>query len=68
MEAALSEHPGVADVVVVGLPDAEWGLRVHAIVEPLGSVEVIPRSAAGKVDRSALAAASSAPAPGPEAP
>ena len=33
VEAALSEHPDIADVVVVGLPDPEWGHRVHAIVE-----------------------------------
>ena len=34
VEAALSEHPAVADVVVVGLRDPEWGRRVHAIVQP----------------------------------
>ncbi len=34
VEAALSEHPEVVDVVVIGLPDEEWGRRVHAIVEP----------------------------------
>lgn len=34
VEAALIDHPAVADVVVIGLPDAEWGTRVHAIVEP----------------------------------
>ena len=34
VEAALFEHPGIADVVVVGLTDDEWGRRVHAIVEP----------------------------------
>jgi len=34
VETALSEHPGIADVVVVGLRDPEWGRRVHAIVEP----------------------------------
>lgn len=34
VESALSEHPDVADVVVVGLRDPEWGRRVHAIVEP----------------------------------
>jgi bile acid-coenzyme A ligase len=34
VEAALVDHPGVADVVVVGLRDPEWGRRVHAIVEP----------------------------------
>ena len=34
VEAALSEHPEVDDVVVVGLPDPEWGRRVHAIIQP----------------------------------
>ena len=34
VEAALSEHAGIADAVVIGLPDPEWGHRVHAIVEP----------------------------------
>lgn len=34
VEAAVSEHPDVADVVVIGLSDEEWGRRVHAIVQP----------------------------------
>lgn len=34
VESALVEHPGIADVVVIGLADPEWGRRVHAIVEP----------------------------------
>jgi bile acid-coenzyme A ligase len=34
VEAALTSHPAVGDVVVIGLPDAEWGKRVHAIVQP----------------------------------
>jgi bile acid-coenzyme A ligase len=34
VEAALVDHPGIADVVVVGLQDPQWGRRVHAIVEP----------------------------------
>jgi bile acid-coenzyme A ligase len=34
VEAALLEHPGVADCGVVGLPDDEWGSRVHAVIEP----------------------------------
>jgi bile acid-coenzyme A ligase len=34
VEMALMEHPGVADVVVIGLLDDEWGRRVHAVIEP----------------------------------
>jgi bile acid-coenzyme A ligase len=33
VEAAVSAHPKVRSCVVVGLPDAEFGQRVHAIVE-----------------------------------
>ncbi len=33
IESALSEHPAVRSCVVIGLPDAERGSRVHAIVE-----------------------------------
>jgi bile acid-coenzyme A ligase len=33
VETALIDHPDIADVVVVGLRDDEWGRRVHAIVE-----------------------------------
>lgn len=83
VELALSEHSRVADSVVVGLPDPEWGQRVHAIVEPIDfdnpplcedvkahvrdrlpaykvpkSVEfvaLIPRTEAGKINRTALA-------------
>lgn len=32
VEAALSEHPSVAEVAVVGVPDDEWGARVVAYV------------------------------------
>jgi len=34
VEQALIDHPKIADVVVVGLKDDQWGRRVHAIVEP----------------------------------
>lgn len=34
IEHALIDHPKIADVVVIGLQDPEWGRRVHAIVEP----------------------------------
>ena len=33
VEAALSEHPGLADAAVIGVPDEEWGRRVHAIIQ-----------------------------------
>jgi long-chain acyl-CoA synthetase len=34
IESALFAHPRVADVAVFGIPDAEWGEQVKAIVEP----------------------------------
>jgi bile acid-coenzyme A ligase len=82
VEAALSERDDVDDVVVVGLPDPEWGHRVRAIVQPINPanpppaeallayckdrlsgpkvpktfeiVERLPRTAAGKINRSRL--------------
>jgi bile acid-coenzyme A ligase len=39
VETALMDHPKVADVVVIGLKDAEWGRRVHAIIHPLDPVD-----------------------------
>ena len=33
VENALSGHAGIADVVVLGLPDPQWGRRVHAVVQ-----------------------------------
>ena len=36
VEAALRDHPAVADVCVVGLPDAEWGQRCAAAVQLRG--------------------------------
>ena len=34
IESALIDHPAIADVVVIGLQDPEWGRRVHAVIEP----------------------------------
>ena len=40
VERTLLEHPGVNDVAVVGVPDAQWGEAVHAfvILEPGASI------------------------------
>jgi bile acid-coenzyme A ligase len=40
VEAALSEHPAVADAVVVGLPCDDLGQRVHAIIQPTGELPI----------------------------
>jgi bile acid-coenzyme A ligase len=87
VESALAGHPGIADVVVIGLSDQQWGRRVHAVVQRAGLhgqdplteeqvieyaknrlapykapktvefVDAIPRTAATKVNRSAMIAA-----------
>ncbi len=82
VECALVEHDDIADVVVIGLSDPEWGRRVHAVVQPADPanslserdiiayaktrlaaykvpktvefVDEIPRTAATKVNRSAM--------------
>lgn len=82
VECALAEHDDIADVVVIGLADPEWGRRVHAVVQladpstPLTEQQVIryaksrlaaykvpktvefvdelPRTAATKINRSAM--------------
>lgn len=34
VEAALYDHPAIGDLAVIGVPDEEWGKRVHAVIEP----------------------------------
>ena len=34
IEAVIYEHPGVANVAVIGVPHARWGEVGHAFVEP----------------------------------
>ena len=36
VEAVLTAHPAVADVVVVGVPDDRWGQRVVAVIQAGG--------------------------------
>ena len=90
IEAALSEHDGVADAVVVGVPDPEWGQRVEAVFRPhdpaqvpseaelrdhcrsrLASYKVpkrfrpvaaLPRTEAGKINRTEVAGSIGSPA------
>lgn len=96
VEAALSEHEGIVDSVVVGLTDPEWGRRVHAIVQPVDPacapteaelrnhcrarlaaykvpktfevIDALPRTPAGKINRTALAEARDAHTASTEAP
>ena len=42
IEAALLEHQAVADCCVVGVPDDEWGERIHAVVQPTPDASVTP--------------------------
>jgi acyl-CoA synthetase (AMP-forming)/AMP-acid ligase II len=51
VESAISTHPAVAQVAVIGIPDDRWGEAVHAIVVPkpgrtLTAAEVIEHTRA----------------------
>lgn len=40
VEQVLADHPAVADVNVLGVPDPRWGHRIVAVVERLPGAEV----------------------------
>ena len=42
VDAVLLEHPAVGDVATIGVPNAEWGEEVKAVVEPTPGVEPTP--------------------------
>jgi fatty-acyl-CoA synthase len=46
IEDVLREHPGVADVAVLGLPDVQWGEKVAAVIVPVGAPPSIEELAA----------------------
>ncbi|MFD5454047.1 AMP-binding enzyme, partial [Streptomyces olivaceus] len=43
IENVLEHHPGVGEAVVVGIPDARWGEKVHAFVVPAAGERPSPR-------------------------
>jgi acyl-CoA synthetase (AMP-forming)/AMP-acid ligase II len=44
IEAVLTAHPDVADIVVIGVPDATWGERIEAAVVPRSGATVTTES------------------------
>ncbi|TAM39831.1 MAG: long-chain fatty acid--CoA ligase [Burkholderiaceae bacterium] len=47
IENELMRYPGVADCAVFGVPDAEYGERLHAVVEPAAGETLTPEALIG---------------------
>ncbi len=50
VDAALLEHPSVGDAATIGVPDAEWGEQVKAVVELQPGVEATDALAAELIE------------------
>jgi len=55
VDSVISQHPKVAEVAVIGIPDAKWGERPIAVIVPRGiarvSTEEIRQFCTGKLAR-----------------
>jgi long-chain acyl-CoA synthetase len=51
IEHAVLRLPGVLDCAVIGVPDAEFGERLHAFVQPEPGEEVLPERLAAELRR-----------------
>lgn len=51
VETVLSQHPGIAECAVVGIPDDHWGEAVHAAVEAKPNARLDPQEIMGFVKR-----------------
>lgn len=54
VEAVLADHPHIADLAVIGLPDAQWGEIVCAVIVPAGdapTVDELRAHCAGRLAR-----------------
>jgi acyl-CoA synthetase (AMP-forming)/AMP-acid ligase II len=40
VEGAVASHPAIAQVAVIGVPDADWGERVHAVISLVPGAEL----------------------------